>query len=447
MTALANLFKSTPQAQAAQTGIGWGNGLDQSNYSDTIDQAQQLALQQAQAQAAGTTGAQQQQNSLMAQLASQAKGGGPNLANQQLQQATQQNTAQQAGAIASQKGINPAQAARQINVGTAAADQGAARQASINRMQQQLAAQQGLGALSGQVRGQDLASQQAAQGLYGTSGQLQQGQNQLGLQNAGLNAQLQNQVNIANLGANSAAQQQGTQLLGGLLGAGASGAASLIPGKGTTPTGAGNDNPGVAAWTGGEIQRLGSGGIVWNDPRFAPTPDPTSDQTPPSKPSGIAAMVGNAGRALTQGTSPDVMQFYHPLAHGGQVPVVLSPGEKVLSPEQARSPRAPMIAAKVAADKHDREPLQHGGRVPGKAAMPGDNPKNDTYRTSLRKGSMVLPRTVADDPSRAVSFMEAQALKRHAKRGGAVGHVLAAGSDNERREQIMEALTKTPRKR
>jgi hypothetical protein len=70
-------------------------------------------------------------------------------------------------------------------------------------------------------------------------------------------------------------------------------------------------------------------------------------------------------------------------AKGGKVPVVLSPGEKKLSPEAAK---------KVAMGKAD--PMKAGGTVPGKAKVPGDSLKNDVVPDKLEPGSIVIPRSV-----------------------------------------------------
>jgi hypothetical protein len=47
-----------------------------------------------------------------------------------------------------------------------------------------------------------------------------------------------------------------------------------------------------------------------------------------------------------------------------------------------------------------------GGEIPGKAAVPGDSPKNDTVPTMLSPGEIVIPRSVANDPEKAKEFIE-----------------------------------------
>jgi hypothetical protein len=131
-------------------------------------------FQQAQAQAAKTGGAQQ---ALANQLGQQALGRGPNPALEQLKQTTGQNIQRSTGMVASQKGINPALAARVAALAGAGANQTAAGQAAIQAAQQQLAAQQLQAQTLASQRGLDINQQQQALGMYGTSGQLLQGQN------------------------------------------------------------------------------------------------------------------------------------------------------------------------------------------------------------------------------------------------------------------------------
>lgn len=68
-------------------------------------------------------------------------------------------------------------------------------------------------------------------------------------------------------------------------------------------------------------------------------------------------------------------------AHGGKVPVLLSPGEKVLKPSQAKA---------------GANPMKDGATVPGKPKVGGakNSYANDTYATQLEPGSIVIPRSV-----------------------------------------------------
>lgn len=142
-----------------------------------------------------------QQQGLAGQLQGVASGNGPNPAQGQYMQNVQNNVANAQGLISSQRGLNPALAAKiGANLG-AQANQQAAAQSGVMQGQQQLGAMGALGNLYGQTM----------------QGQLQQQQN----------------VNNANNGSNSINANQasqaagrGTQLLGGLLSGGATVAAA-----------------------------------------------------------------------------------------------------------------------------------------------------------------------------------------------------------------------------
>jgi hypothetical protein len=92
---------------------------------------------------------------LAGQLEAQAAGQGPSLAQAQLQQATDQNIAQQMALAASARGGNVGMAQRQAAQNAAAVQQQAAQQASMLRMQEQMAAREQLGGLLGQGRAAD----------------------------------------------------------------------------------------------------------------------------------------------------------------------------------------------------------------------------------------------------------------------------------------------------
>lgn len=54
--------------------------------------------------------------------------------------------------------------------------------------------------------------------------------------------------------------------------------------------------------------------------------------------------------------------------------------------------------------------MRKGGRVPGRASVPGNSPRNDTVPAMVSPGEVVLPRTVAmagDAPKRAAAFVAA----------------------------------------
>jgi hypothetical protein len=57
------------------------------------------------------------------------------------------------------------------------------------------------------------------------------------------------------------------------------------------------------------------------------------------------------------------------------------------------------------------EQYKDGGKIPGKAKVPGDSPKNDTKLIAASPGEVVLPRSVTqspDAPEKAKKFMKLQ---------------------------------------
>lgn len=241
----------------------------QNNYNQTAPQSNYVgALGQDLGQVNQTTGQQQQ---LAQTLQQQIQGGGPNLAQTQLQSATQQANQQAAGLIGAQRGMSPALAARQILNQQAANTQGAANQSAQLQQQQQLAAQ---GQLAGVLAQQgQLENQQV-----GTLGQLSNQQNQLNLQAQTANQQAANNA-FNPLGALSGLGQGATSL-GGTLSNVAGGAAGYSEGGQVDAM----VSPGERIFKPGENYDDG-GMVVPGDPRV-PGDSPTNDTVPASLPVG-----------------------------------------------------------------------------------------------------------------------------------------------------------------
>jgi len=142
------------------------------------------------------------QNALARALLAQSQGQGPSLAQMQLQDATNRNIQQGAGLISSQKGINPALAARLIANQSANANQQAAGQSAQARLAEQMQAQQQLQGLYGQIAGQEINQNQLYQ-------QALANQNQQALGNT-------SQMNQYNVGTAKQNADWGQQLLGGV---------------------------------------------------------------------------------------------------------------------------------------------------------------------------------------------------------------------------------------
>jgi hypothetical protein len=194
--------------------------LDKTDYNQSIDAAQKAAITGL--NAPNITG--QMQTDLATQLMQQSQGQGPSLAQMQLQQAADQNIKNQAALIASNRSMNPAQAARAIALQGATQGQNLANQSAQLRLNEQMEKQKLLQqALQGQ-RGLDINQLQATTGLLGTSGQLAGNQREQDLQNY-WNAQKLN-AGVASENASSA-----NSLVGGLIGGGASILAAGAGGK------------------------------------------------------------------------------------------------------------------------------------------------------------------------------------------------------------------------
>lgn len=156
--------------------------LAQSNYGNAITQAMNNGLTPNQNLVDfGNSNQVRGQQQTLAQAIMQQLQGGPSVAENQLRQATDRNIRQGMGALASQRGVNPAILARQILGGTQAANQQAVADAATLRAQEQQGLYQTLGQMLAQQRSQDL------------------GQSELGV-NAGLNTLNANTQRLATAG-------------------------------------------------------------------------------------------------------------------------------------------------------------------------------------------------------------------------------------------------------
>lgn len=409
----------------------------------------------------GALQALQSQQGLLNQLQQGAQGQGPNPALAQLNQTTAQNTANQAALMAGQRGAaaNPALIARQAAMQGAANQQQAAGQAATLAAQQQIAQEQMLQAQQQAMAGQ----QQAGLNAYNQAANTQQG-NLLGMQaninNA--NAQLAGNVMPAqqNLfgGLMNTGVGAGAKLLSGLGGGGtAAGGTALAGGAGdvggaasTLPVDVASEGSMLAAEGGKIPKKMAAGGDLM--PVAQPGVSPMDQIADPSKPSsafgnflqsqinpvantakkapaasssnpfgGLMSAVPGVAGGYGQALSVENPQFGMSgilghgianmgtktlgLASGGKVPVLLSPGEKVLSPEKAKKAADGKIS-----------PMAEGKKVPGKPKVGGakNDYANDTHKDALEPGSVVLPRSVTqskDAEKKAIAFIQAVMAK------------------------------------
>ena len=340
-----------------------------------LDQQEQLlnALQ-------GQGGIQNQSN-VYNQLQGVANGTGPNPAQAMLAQQTGQNIQAQGALMAGQRGAsaNVGLEGRQI------AQQGAATQQQAVGQGATLQANQSLGALGqmGNIANTQAGNQIGATAAYTAANQAQEGNllNALGQYNA-TNAGLAN------------TQMQGQQ---GLLGGGLNAAGAAL---------------GVPAAHGGMIPKpMASGGMTGPQSSFGQFlttvvgPSGGMSSGPNAGAQSLQKGLGRIGGAFA--SDPDNAEAnasYNQIpendAHGGMVDVALSPGEKEILPGNVKDAAGGLIKALT---------------VPGKAKVKGDSLKNDTYNTKVPAGTVIVPRTKANDPKKTSSFVQATLAKRGRK--------------------------------
>lgn len=405
--------------------------------------------QTSQAYANTQTGLQQQQAFLQAlqaqnglgnqaavysQLQGVANGTGPNPALAQLNNATGQNTANQAALMAGQRGAgqNVGLIARQ------AAQQGAANQQNAAGQGAALQAQQSLNAM-GQMSG--IAQNQVSNQASAVSGYSQAAQNE---QQNLLNAVGQyNNAAVGNQSSqNSANGALANSIVGGEFGLaggaakGASGGAAAGATGGKVHSAQIGNNPRMMYADGGDVQAPAPqggpgfveqhllGGIQSNAPSnkapaqgiksnsYAFSTDPQKGGTQLGE--GINAGIMAAGKGLynlfggsgDQSPSDQDMSGGYAnnssmagpsaqnmddagaatmaMAKGGPVKALLSPGEKYLNPRE------------VKAVEKGADPMSQGKKVPGKAKVKGDSLKNDVVPATLEEGGIVLPKHVME---------------------------------------------------
>lgn len=361
----------------------------------------------------------QQQMELGRQLAAATRGTGPSVAQAQLAQATGQNVQQQAALMAGQRGAsaNVGQLGSNIAQMGGQMQQRAAADAATLRAQEQLAARQQLAGLTGQQLGQIAGAQQ-----LGVQGSLQQ------------------QQNILN------AIAQANQTRGGVAQQTAAGQGRIVGGIFEGLAGLGGKAAGGAA--GGEVGKdfanYADGGGVGTNAYWSRLQQDLGSMAP--QVSVDASGMGQAGKAIgsslrglmapsskvtgqTQGgygganlgldtlmpapvnpmaTSQNIAGFKPGFAEGGNVPAMVSPGEKYLPPSEVK---------KVAEGK--KHPLEAGETIPGKAKVKGDSYENDTVKRTLKEGGIVIPRSViqSDNPAeKAREFVNAILARKQTKR-------------------------------
>jgi hypothetical protein len=414
------------QTNGAQAGNG---ALDQNSGFYTAQQLKdQYAFQQA---------VQGKQNALGNQIQGVANGTGPNPALSQLQATTQQNIGQANAQLAGNRNLNPALAAKMANQNLVQTNQAAGNQAATLSAQQQLGALSQLGSLYGQ-------QQQGAIGQQTTMNEANLGAEKINAGVAQQNAENANKANMGLLqsGASLAAAATGGKIKKTQIGSNPhmyadgtpdGGVAPVSEGTTDTPDSIASDASAGIGWSGDKSlgtdpayaspavnAALNPGGVSATAPMSTPmsgeTTAPTMQQSPINGPSsGVGKYLANflKGFADSQINKPSqtggmmsAAMKAAPMASaafhkGGKVDAILSPGEKYLTPAEARE---------VAKNKEKVTAV--GKRVPGKAKVPGDSLANDIVPAKLEEGGIVVPRSKMGSAKEAAAFVKAHFAKR-----------------------------------
>jgi hypothetical protein len=403
------------------------------------------------------------QAALAQQLLAQSQGQGPNLANLQLQQATNQNNQQAAAAAASQRGMNPALAQRLVMQQQAMNNQNAAGQAGVLRAQQQLAAQQGLAGVYGQQGTEANANVAANESALGNQNNAvtsavnsaNQANAQIAQNNANQSAGIFSGItNAVGGGALSSILHEGGEVerpekhlekllisIGDkvkpvhLSGGGSALMPSSVPqnaidpGLANGPSDSANNLFGAANLQGGSPMSGASSMQGQDDSEFggssigssgasglpgAASSNPLSGMMGGGEGGGglgLLALAASSGAEIpAYGQGGGIMSMLPMLAmlaaKGGKIPVALSPGELKIP------------AHKVEAVASGKEKASEAGeRIPGKAKVKGDSLKNDTYMTHANAGDIIVKRTKAQNDKDAREFLLAIKADKEKKSG------------------------------
>lgn len=371
------------------TGFSTQNGTNQQQIQGAYNGSQSAMGNQQ-----GLLSALQGQNGLgnqsqvYNQLQGVVNGQGPNPAQAMLAQSTGQNVANQASLMAGQRGAG-------ANVGLMArqaGQQGGALQQQAAGQGASMQAQQALGAL-GQAGG--MADTMASNQIGQTNANVAAQQNEQSILQGANNANNNIQGQLANT---TLGGQQ--KMIGGVMNA-AGGAAGLAAG-GTVPMYAGGGSAfGPQSMFAQNMAGQGQSSM----PTFA-TPDTTAYKMGGSKKTKDPMADQNANIQNDANNVFAGSTTMAPMASGGKVPIMVSPGEKILEPHEAKA---------VASGKAN--PMSMGKMVPGKAKVKGDSYENDNVKTSATPGAVVIKRSIMSkqDAKDAADFVRAVMSKKGKK--------------------------------
>lgn len=405
---VGNALGTSDNYTAGQINDGTNSAQLQQAYANSLE-TQDMTGQLANTLTPQTAAAVGQQNQLAAQLQAQANGQGPNVAQNQLNQATGANVSNQAALMAGQRGSssNVGLMARQAAQQGAATQQGAAGQAATLGAQQQLNAQNSLASLSANQIGQ------TASAVGNDTNATQNEQAILQGANTSFNTATNAQSGI-NATTNAANQTANNGLLNGV----ASAAAMAM-----------------FAAKGGMVQKMASGGLPNVQAGGAPNSfvgkylngSNDSSSTAPAQPTSQTQQLGNTvGTALGKGIS----------AAGKGISNLMSPPTPTMDQQNANIgneaatvlPSQPQLMADPSLQAYSKGgPVKQmqakGGPVKAdnkseKAKVKGNSYDNDTIPAMLSEDEIVLPREVTQHPNApamAAEFVRQTLAKKRAQ--------------------------------
>jgi len=326
-----------------------------------------------------------QQQALANALLAQSQGQGPDPAQAMLNQATGQNVSNQAALMAGARGAN----ANPALIAKLAAQQGAAaQQASIGQgaglqAQYQIAVQDALAKQQQAMANQALQQESLRQGA-------------LAAENTALTA---GSLGAQQINANVAGQNATTRgtVAGGILSGIASVGSMLASGMG-------------GMHKGGEVPHMADGGLMgianyatpgvmavptWVNPmqENAALKAGVADIMNPKRPG--AGQPTALGGPQAGGAADSFEMFKGNGTDPGMAPSSIGPG----AIDSFEGVGQGMMFASHGGQAPLVMDARSGGKVPGRAEMPGDHEANDTQPAVLSPGEIVIPRSIAQDPN------------------------------------------------
>jgi hypothetical protein len=138
----------------------------------------------------------------------------------------------------------------------------------------------------------------------------------------------------------------------------------------------------------------------------------------PAKTTGGGALNSFLTLAENPGLAPALQSSYAPTIAGLEAPQAAPTSTPFQAP--AGGLTAPGVTNWLGVPGNLFSAYAFGGEVPGRAKVQGDSDVNDTVPLNVERGTVILPRSVAEAPDaedKAVQFVRAEHLRKFVKRG------------------------------